>query len=104
PQRQPGFWELRVHPFVERYALVLAICLVGVASLRIVATYSALSPTFDEPGHFACGLEYLSKHVYQYESQHPPLARAAMALLPYLDGAHLTGGPNRDEEGRKIIV
>src|SRR3954466_5874680 len=96
PRERAGFWESRLSPFIDRYAPILAVCLVAISTLRIAATYSALSPTFDEPGHFACGLEYLSKHVYRYESQHPPLARAASALLPYLDGAHLTGDPNRD--------
>src|SRR6516165_12170930 len=84
-----GFWETYLHPFLGRHARLLAVCLVVVASIRIVSTYSELSLTVDEPGHFACGLEYLSKHVYRYESQHPPLARAAMALGPYLAGIRL---------------
>src|SRR5207247_2150888 len=60
-----------------------------------------LSP--DEPGHFACGLEYLSNHVYRFESQHPPLARAMSALGPYLAGARLRGGADRDQEGIDVI-
>ena len=98
-----GFWETRLHPFLERHSRVLALFLVAIASIRIVATYAPLSLTFDEPGHFACGLEYLSKHVYRYESQHPPLARAATALGPYLAGARLIGGPQRDYEGVNVI-
>ena len=35
-----------------------------------------MSITFDEPAHLACGLQYLAQHVYLYEPQHPPLARA----------------------------
>ena len=98
-----GFWTQKVEPFLGRYSAVLSIVLVMVATVRIVSTYSELSLTFDEGGHFACGLEYLQKHVYLYEAQHPPLSRAAMALLPYLNGARLVGGPNRDSEGPDVI-
>jgi hypothetical protein len=82
----------------------LAIVLVALASIRIVATYRVFSFTIDEPGHFACGLEYLSKHVYRYETQHPPLARAAIALLPYLAGVRPLGEENRNLEGRDVIL
>src|SRR5215468_3960618 len=83
--------------FLERHSPAIAIILIALASFRVISTYSRLSVTFDEPGHFACGLEYLSKHIYRYEAQHPPLARAMMALGPYLDGVRLRGNPNRDK-------
>jgi len=35
-------------------------------------------------------MEHLAEHVYRYETQHPPLARAMTAVLPYLDGVTLT--------------
>jgi hypothetical protein len=75
-----------------------------IASARIVSTYSELSLTADEPAHFACGLEYLQKHLYKYETQHPPLARAMAALGPYLYGARLRGHGGLGEEGVDIIV
>jgi hypothetical protein len=56
------------------------------ASLRIVATYHVFNHTSDEPAHLACGMEYLAKGVYTWEPQHPPLARVAIALGPYLMG------------------
>lgn len=87
-----------------RIAPILALALVAVASIRIAATYRVFSFTIDEPGHFACGLEYLSKHVYRYETQHPPLARAAIALLPYLSGVRPLGEENRNVEGRDVIL
>src|SRR5215467_13699354 len=80
---QSGSWTDKVEPFFGRYSAVLALLLVVVASARIVSTYSDLAITYDEPGHFACGLEYLSRHVYRLEAQHPPLSRAMMALGPY---------------------
>src|SRR5215831_19301252 len=99
----PGYWTNKVEPFLGRHSILLAIVLVLAATVRIVSTYSELSLTFDEGGHFACGLEYLQKHVYLYEAQHPPLSRAAMALLPYLNGARLVGGADRDIEGPVVI-
>jgi len=77
---------------------------VAIASVRIAATYRVFSFTIDEPGHFACGLEYLSKHVYRYETQHPPLARAMIALGPYLAGVRPLNDPNRNVEGRAVML
>ena len=57
-----------------------AIVLVSVASVRIVATYKALSQTTDEPAHLAAGMEWLERGTYTYEPQHPPLARVAGAI------------------------
>jgi dolichyl-phosphate-mannose-protein mannosyltransferase len=71
--------------------------------LRIMATYSETGITFDEPGHMACGLQFLAQHVYRYETQHPPLARMASALGPFLDGARPMGNANQDFEGAAIL-
>jgi len=76
---------------VKFHLAAAALIALGVA--RIAATYPVLFLTTDEPIHFACGLEYLSEHVYRYEPQHPPLARALAALLPYLAGARPAGEP-----------
>jgi len=81
---------------------LVALLFIAIASLRIAATYQIFSFTIDEPGHFACGLEYLSKHVYRYETQHPPLARAMIALGPYLAGIRPLNDSNRNVEGRAV--
>jgi dolichyl-phosphate-mannose-protein mannosyltransferase len=99
-----GLYEIRLAPFLGKYSIVLALCLVAIASLRIAATYPVLSLTADEPAHFACGLEFLQKHVYRYEPQHPPLARMMTALGPYLEGARLRGDFSFGEEGVEVIV
>src|SRR5438477_6550740 len=98
-----GFWRHTALPFIEQRPLVLAICLIALATLRIVATYSETGPTWDEPGHMACGLQYLAQHVYRYEAQHPPLARAMSALGPYLTGSRPLGDKNQDQEGVKVM-
>jgi len=90
--------------FLERRSLAVALGLIAIATVRIAVTYRVFSFTIDEPGHFACGLEYLSKHVYRYETQHPPLARAAIALAPYLAGVRPLGEENRQLEGRDVIL
>ncbi len=51
---------------------------------RVVATYPVFSNTTDEPAHVAAGVEYWQYGVYDFEAQHPPLARAAIGLLPYM--------------------
>jgi 4-amino-4-deoxy-L-arabinose transferase-like glycosyltransferase len=71
--------------------------------MRIVSTYSQMSPTWDEPGHMACGLQYLAQHVYRYEAQHPPLARVMSALGPFLAGARPLGIKNQDQEGVAVM-
>ena len=79
-----------------RAAAGLLFCCVGVG--RIVSTYHVFATTGDEPAHIACGLQYVAQHVYHYETQHPPLTRAMIALLPYLNGTRPRGQadlPNR---------
>jgi hypothetical protein len=84
-----GLRERRAARLLERFALPLAVCLIMIGAARIVATYSQLSITTDEPEHFACGLEYLGEHRICQGAEHPPLERAAAALLPFADGARV---------------
>src|SRR5713226_6630380 len=77
-------------------SLLPALGLIAFAALRIVATWPETGLTWDEPGHMACGMQYLAQHVYRYEAQHPPLARVMSALGPYLDGVRPLNGQNQD--------
>jgi hypothetical protein len=77
--------------FLERRSLAISLTLVLIASIRIIATYTVFNHTFDEPAHLACGMEWLDKGVYRWEPQHPPLARVAAALGPYLSGIRSPG-------------
>ncbi len=108
PERTPGVAVRAVRGFLERYAGVLALALVVVASVRIVATYNVFSNVIDEPAHIACGMEWLDKGVYQWEPQHPPLARVAAALGPYLAGIRSQGTVHENDhsmyfEGNAIL-
>ena len=100
----PGFWEARLAPSFEKYCLVLCLGLVGIACVRVISTYSALSLTVDEPGHLACGLEYVASHIYTLVIEQPPLARAMQALGPYLDGSRPSGLSNSYDEALAILA
>jgi hypothetical protein len=90
-------------PFLRKHSGVLTVCLAAIGCARVAATYTALSVTSDEPSHLACGMEYLSRHVYRYETQHPPLARVMAALGPFLAGSRTVGKPAFDQEGVAIL-
>jgi hypothetical protein len=104
PAPSPGF----LLALLERRSGVLACLLVLVASARIASTYTVFNHTTDEPAHIACGMQWLDRHVYLYEPQHPPLARVAAALGPYLLGIRSqdtpgTGLEQESLEGAKIL-
>ena len=80
-----------------------AVLLVAFAVARIVATYRVFNQTFDEPAHIASGMEWLDEGQYRYEHQHPPLARVAVALGPYLAGIRSSGLKSVYEEGNLIL-
>src|SRR5664280_2036786 len=85
----------RILAFLERRSLAISLALVLIASVRIIATYTVFNHTCDEPIHIACGMEWLEKGVYRWEPQHPPLARVAAALGPYLLGVRSQGTVER---------
>jgi len=84
--------------------IVLIILIVMSCSL-VISTYSVFGHTWDEPEHLAAGLSLLDSGQYPYDIQHPPLARLAMAIGPYLAGARSYGrtGPSGEQEGRDIL-
>jgi hypothetical protein len=106
--RQPAPKQFALSAFLGRYAVALAVALVLVASVRIALTYTVFNHTSDEPNHIACGMEWLQYGTYTFETQHPPLARVAAALGPYLIGARVKSGLKPDTmevpfEGAQIL-
>jgi hypothetical protein len=65
------------------------VILTALAIFRIIAAYPANALAFDEPAHIACGMEWLDKGTFELEPLHPPLARVAAAIGPFLAGARL---------------
>ena len=79
--------------------------LILVACLLAASTWRIYSNTWDEPEHLAAGIELLDKGRYEYDTEHPPIVRAFMALGPYLAGARSFGTPPPDgvQEGVDIL-
>lgn len=74
------------------HALTVAVALAGI--LALLTTRDRLSNTIDEGNHVAAGLEWWQYGTYTLWTENPPLARIALAALPYLAGARL--GPRAD--------
>ena len=89
------------HQLSQGISLLL---LAGISVVRIVSTYHVFSQTWDEPAHLATGMEWLERGTYTWEPLHPPLARVAVALGPYLSGLKLTGQQNMWDQGNAILL
>lgn len=96
----PKRLNLPVHPRALKLAsIVFAI----VASIAIVSTARVFSGTVDEPAHIAGGMQWLTTNRYDYDVQHPPLGRIAVAIGPYLQHARGDAAPTVFEEGAQIL-
>jgi Dolichyl-phosphate-mannose-protein mannosyltransferase len=67
--------------------------LIVISSLLAASTWRVYGHTWDEPEHLAAGLELLDRGKYEYDTEHPPIARVLIALGPYLAGSHSFGTP-----------
>ncbi len=83
--------------FASRYARLIALAAVLLATARIVATYNVFNHTMDEPAHIGAGMQWLDRKAYSWEPQHPPLARIAAALGPYVLGGRSTKAARTDD-------
>lgn len=82
---------------------IVAIVIGLLAVVAVISTYSVFNNMYDEPATIAAGMELLSGRTYTLEPQHPPLARAMSALLPWLDGERSHGVGHLYTEGRLIL-
>lgn len=55
-------------------------CIVAVSLVRVALTHRTFSQVFDEPWHVSSGYEILTRGAFDYDVEHPPLARVAVAL------------------------
>ena len=81
--------------------IFLLLASIGVA--RITANYRGIAQTSDETPNIACGMQYLDLGRYDYGAFHPPLARLAIAVGPYLYGARAQKLPDRWKEGNAVL-
>jgi hypothetical protein len=77
-------------PKAARKLLVLIVLF---ACVLATGCWRVYSNTWDEPEHLAAGIELLDRGKYEYDTEHPPLARVFLAIGPYLAGAHSFGTP-----------
>jgi 4-amino-4-deoxy-L-arabinose transferase-like glycosyltransferase len=77
--------------------------LVAIGLLRITLTYRTVAQTVDETPNIACGMQWLDQGRYDLGPFHPPLARIAMAVGPYLYGLRSQGLKDRWQEGNAIL-
>jgi 4-amino-4-deoxy-L-arabinose transferase-like glycosyltransferase len=84
-------------------AALTALCLIACA--LCISTYRLFGNFWDEPEHIAAGLVLIDRGQYLYDNQHPPLARLAAALGPYLLGTRFHGDPMPlgEAEGRDLL-
>lgn len=74
-----------------------------VSAVRVASTWAVFSQTYDEGTHIAAGLEWLTFGRYDSEPQHPPLARIAAAIGPYLAGARIRATLPLPAQGNEIL-
>jgi 4-amino-4-deoxy-L-arabinose transferase-like glycosyltransferase len=93
------------HAVLMRNSRLLIGLLILFACLLVASTYRYFGVTWDEPEHLAAGMQLLDRDVYIYDIQHPPVARLAMALGPYLAGARAFDepGPSGEQSGRDLL-
>jgi 4-amino-4-deoxy-L-arabinose transferase-like glycosyltransferase len=83
-----------------------ALALLAVLACALcVSTYRIFGNFWDEPEHIAAGLVLIDRGEYRYDVQHPPFARLAAAIGPYLAGARFHGEPDPigDAAGRDLL-
>lgn len=103
---RPAYMNQIVHSQAKAVNFrVAAAILIVIACALAISTYNYFGHTWDEPEHIAAGMQLLDKDIYTYDIQHPPLARLAMAIGPYLAGARSFGepGPSGEQEGRDLL-
>jgi len=88
----------------RRLPTIVFLLLAAIGAVRIVSTYRAIAQTSDETPNIACGMQYLDLGRYDYGAFHPPLARLAIALGPYLYGARSQKLPDRWHEGNAVLA
>lgn len=81
------------------------LCLIVLACGLVASTWHYFGVTWDEPEHVAAGMQLVDRGAYIYDIQHPPVARIAMALGPWLAGAHVYDepGPSGEQSGRDLF-
>jgi hypothetical protein len=87
---------------VNKYVIGVAV-LVGIAVVRIAATYTTFNGAYDEPFHVANGMEWLQQGTFTNQYRHPPLAGIVTALGPFIHGLRSPRRWKPAEQGESVI-
>ena len=87
----------------RRWLASTAAIILAVMVLRMNDASRSFTQTWDEPAHIAAGMQWLDQGRYAYESLHPPMARVAVALPPWILGRRSTGETDIWKEGNAIL-
>jgi hypothetical protein len=88
---------------VRRVCAGIALASVAVASVRVASTWRVFTETNDEAFHLGVGLQWLGAGAYTFEVKHPPVARIAVAIGPYLLGSGFHNATDAGREGRAAL-
>ena len=80
----------------------VALAVILAAALAVAGTYFTFSNTYEEPAHIAAGMQWLAG-THDHDADHPPLARIAAALGPYLHGDRALGASSPSDEGIRLL-
>jgi len=90
---------------MTRRGIIMALAGIVVAAMLVAAsTWRVYINTWDEPEHLAAGLQLLNTGHYTYDIQHPPLARVAIALGPWVMGAKSLNLPPPDGKPEGLVI
>lgn len=68
---------------------VLTACILAIHSSLLVFACAKNSPTYNENGHLAAGVEILHNHSYSLYRVNPPLTKTVAAIPVYLNGLNV---------------
>ena len=91
------------HRLLPSRPTLIFLLLTAIGAGRIAATWRTVAQTSDETPNIGCGMQYLDLGRYDYGAFHPPLARLAIAVGPYLYGARSQKQPDRWKEGNAVL-
>ena len=82
--------------------LLLGLLLLGTVA-RIAFLYPECAATVDEGVHIAAGIGIYQDGVYAVDLEHPPLARFALGLFPYLSGGRVLPGEAKEVQAEYVL-
>jgi len=90
-------------PAGRRAAGLILGALLAVQAVRVALTWREFSATIDESGHIGSGVGLYQWRTFVIDSVHPPLARYALGLPPYLAGIRLPPAEKLWDSGQAVL-